>query len=321
MIFIKNIFLMFLAVILFVGCSQKKSGDRLSDWMKTGGKVKILSTTGQIGDLVAAVGGERVHGLILIGAELDPHSYELVKGDGEKLARADIIFYNGLGLEHGASLSALLRSSSNGVALGEKIRLSRPERILYREKVLDPHIWMDVSLWKEAVQPILEALIAKDPEGAPYYTERAFQFVEEMDKTDLYVKNLLASVPKDKRYLVTSHDAFRYFTKAYLADLDDLDWAQRFTAPEGLAPDGQLNPMDIQNIINFLRVHHITVLFPESNVSRDSVMKIVSAGNELGLHLRLCRKPLYGDSLCGLSYLEMMRKNAEVISQHLAEDL
>jgi len=127
------------------------------------------------------------------------------------------------------------------------------------------------------------------------------------------------NVPSEKRYLVTSHDAFRYFTRAYLADPGELNWDERFAAPEGLAPDGQLSPIDIQNIIDFLRTHHISVLFPESNVSRDSVSKIVSAGNESGLHLRLCRQSLCGDSLCGLSYLEMMRQNAEVISKHLLE--
>ena len=116
---------------------------------------------------------------------------------------------------------------------------------------------------------------------------------------------------------MTSHDAFSYFTKAYLADPGEQDWSKRFAAPEGLAPDGQLSPIDIQNIINFLKLHPISTLFPESNVSRDSVAKIVAAGNESGLHLRLCKEPLYGDSMCGLSYFEMMKKNGEVISFYL----
>lgn len=317
--FIKNIFSIGLVAILSIGCSQKNSSNRLNNWMGDNGKIKILSTTGQIGDLVSSIGGERVDAITLITGELDPHSYELVKGDGEKLARADVVFYNGLGLEHGASLSTQLRSSSNAIAVGEKVKFGHPEKILYKEGVLDPHIWMDISLWEKAVPHILEKLIELDPEGEAYYKERAFELIQELEKTHLYVKNLLFRVPSDKRYLVTSHDAFRYFTKEYLADPGDSNWSERFAAPEGLAPDGQLSPADIQNIIGFLRLHQITTLFPESNVSRDSVIKIVTAGNELGLHLKLCRKPLYGDSLCGLSYMEMMRRNAEVISEHLLE--
>ena len=319
MTFIKNIFLALLVVIFFISCAQKKATGSLNDWMSNNGKIKILSTIGQISDLVNEIGGERVDGLVLIRGELDPHSYELVKGDGEKFARADLIFYNGLGLEHGASLSHLLQSSSNSVSLGEKIRFSSPEKILYKDGIVDPHIWMDISLWQETIPFILESLIAKDPEGASYYIDRAARLTQVMEKAHLDVKNLLLNVPSEKRYLVTSHDAFRYFTRAYLADPGELNWDERFAAPEGLAPDGQLSPIDIQNIIDFLRTHHISVLFPESNVSRDSVSKIVSAGNESGLHLRLCRQSLCGDSLCGLSYLEMMRQNAEVISKHLLE--
>ena len=128
---------------------------------------------------------------------------------------------------------------------------------------------------------------------------------------------MLHKVPAEKRYLVTSHDAFQYFTKSYLAEPGEIDWHDRFAAPEGLAPEGQLNPRDIQKIIDYLRVRKISVLFPESNVSRDSIRKIASAGRELGLEIRVCSEPLYGDSMSGLGYLEMMQRNAETIAKHL----
>ena len=93
---------------------------------------------------------------------------------------------------------------------------------------------------------------------------------------------------------------------------------RRFTAPEGLAPDGQLNPVDIRRAIDFLHKHRIRVVFPESNVSRDAVAKIASASREMGIEVLLCKKPLYGDSTGGLPYLEMMRSNAEVIARTFA---
>jgi manganese/zinc/iron transport system substrate-binding protein len=116
---------------------------------------------------------------------------------------------------------------------------------------------------------------------------------------------------------VTSHDAFHYFTKSYLADPEEVNWAERFAAPEGLAPEGQLNPGDIQKIVDFLRARNICVLFPESNVSRDSIRKIATVGRELGLEVCICSEPLYGDSMGQLTYLEMMRHNAQTIANHL----
>ncbi len=132
------------------------------------------------------------------------------------------------------------------------------------------------------------------------------------------MQNLLTEVPSESRYLVTSHDAFRYFARSYLADPNETNWANRFTAPEGLAPDGQLSPQDIRQAIAFLQEHQIHVVFPESNISRDCIAKIASASSELGFPIALCQEALYGDSTGGLTYLEMMRRNAEVISQNLS---
>lgn len=304
---------LFLTFIL-IGCSSK---NRLSEWMGDGSKIKILSTTAQIGNLVAEIGGERVDGWVLIEGDLDPHSYEMVKGDDEKLARANLVFYNGLGLEHGASLSSLLRGSPKAIPIGDKIRAAYPERILKKGEAVDPHIWMDISLWQKAIDPIVEALILADPDGAAYYRERGDALVLKMENAHREIKDLILAVPSEKRYLVTSHDAFQYFTRSYLAETDETDWAERFAAPEGLAPDGQLNPLDIQRIIDFLRSKKITVVFPESNVSRDSIKKIALSGKNLGLDIRICSETLYGDSMSGLSYLEMMSRNAEVIKRYL----
>jgi len=301
-----------LALLLAVGCSVSNNPST-----STSGKLKVLSTTAQIGDLASFIGGDRIEAKVLIQGDLDPHSYEIVKGDGEKLASADLIFYNGLGLEHGASLAQFLQSSPKSIAIGEKIQLACPDRILKKGGVIDPHIWMDISLWQKGIDPIVEALCQADPEGAALYRERGEALSLKMAKAheELYAK--LQKVPQEKRYLVTSHDAFRYFTRSYLRDPQDSNWEDRFAAPEGLAPEGQLNPRDIQKIIDFLKGKGIEVLFPESNVSRDSIRKIASAGKELGLEIRICSEPLYGDAMGGLPYLEMMWTNGETIARGL----
>lgn len=316
---IKNILIALLAMALCYSCSQKKSVSPLTVWMNDNGKIKVLSTIAQIGDIAAAIGGERIDSFVLVPGELDPHSYEIVKGDGEKLARADLILYNGLGLEHGASLASFLKSNEKAVAVGDEIRRSFPKEILEKNGAVDPHIWMDVSLWQKAAIQITKELIKSDPKGADYYKMRAALLEKEMESTHIYIRELLQKIPPQRRFLVTSHDAFRYFVKSYLIEPGEADWSRRFTAPEGLAPDGQLNPADIRRAIEFLREHRIQVVFPESNVNRDSVAKIASASRELGFDVHVCKKALYGDSTGGLPYLEMMRINAEVIAEHLQE--
>lgn len=311
--------LVFSFFCFFIFSCQK--GTKRSLWMEDSGKPKVLSTIAQIGDLTAEVGGDRIDAFVLIEGALDPHSYELVKGDDEKLQRADLIFYNGLSLEHGASLSQWLQNSEKAVALGEEILSRVPNRVLEKNRVIDPHLWMDISLWSEAIEPITQKLSEIDPEGEHYYRQRATKLMEQMQETHLELIDLFREVPPEKRYLVTSHDAFHYFARSYLAQEHEVDWDKRFEAPEGLAPDGQLSPVDIQRIIRYLEKNRVEVLFPESNVSRDSIRKIASAGKELGLKIWICNEPLYGDAMDGenLSYLDMMRHNGQTIARCLQE--
>jgi len=199
------------------------------------------------------------------------------------------------------------------------IASNHPEVILQKDSVVDPHLWMDISAWSLSCQPILDALTHLDPEGAPYYEERAKALASDMANVHLNIKEALAKVPPNKRYLLTSHDAFRYFTRAYLAVDGESTWEERFAAPEGLAPDGQLSSLDIQRMIVFVRQYRTSVLFPESNVSPDSIRKIALAGKELGLDISVCPEALYGDSMSGLSYFEMMEKNADILARYLTK--
>lgn len=301
-----------LALTLFtLGCRNSNSQNQHKEPRK-----KVLSTIAQIGDLVSEVGGERIESLVLVRGELNPHSYELVKGDDEKIQSAEIIFYNGLGLEHGASVTAMIDSHPHHVALANSLQTRFPTQILWKGEIPDPHIWMDVSLWKETVDPITAELIQIDPEGKDYYQTRAAQLKDRLSKTDQAILARIQSIPSQKRYLVTSHDAFHYFARRYLASENEADWSKRFAAPEGLSPDGQLNPLDLQKIIDHLHTHQIEVLFPESNVSRDSIRKIADAARKLQIEIRICRDVLYGDSLKG-SYTAAMMHNAKVIAEHL----
>lgn len=324
MIRIKKTFLTILLTMtflsLFWGCTRNSGKSAsLKYWMQDSSELRVLCTTAQVGDLVSNIGGEKVKVWILIQGDLDPHSYELVKGDDEKIIHADMIFYNGLNLEHGASLSSSLLSRSKVFALGEQIKDRFPEKILKKGEIVDPHLWMDISIWQLAIGPVVEELCRQDPENAPYYKERALALEDRMEKGHLALLQKMGQIPVEKRYLLTSHDAFRYFARGYLSCPGEAEWQQRFAAPEGLAPDGQLSSVDIQRMVEFLSAHRVSVLFPESNVSQDSIQKIADVGRDLNLDVRVCLEPLYGDSMGNLSYLEMMEKNGDVIKRYLHE--
>lgn len=310
-----------------VGCSPDASHSRkvspFESWMANNGKIKVLSTTGMIDDLVGKIGGDRVDHLPLIIGEIDPHSYELVKGDDEKLSSAQIIFSNGLGLEHGASLRYRLEHHPNSIALGNEIRKLYPDSIIKVGRDIDPHIWMDISLWALAIDPIVSTLSQIDPLHAELYKKNGEALRVVMREADREIYKGLQEIPSNKRFLVTSHDAFNYFTRHYLADDEERangSWKKRFDAPEGLAPEGQLSSKDIQHIIDYLCLYQIRVLFPESNVSRDSLRKIASACLEKGIEIRISREVLYGDAMGSPgsdadTYLKMIAHNAAVLER------
>lgn len=311
---------------LITACTtQNKQASALSEWIKDQDKVKVLATTKMIADIAEAVGKDRVAVFTLIHSNLDPHTYELVKGDDEKFLRADLILYNGLGLEHSPSIYHLLTSCRYAYSIGDTIEKQTPEKILWVDGKQDPHIWMDVSMWMLSCDIIADKLSSLDPESTDFYRENATALKKQMQKLHDDVYTDMQSIPPDMRYLVTSHDAFNYFTRAYLATADEREntnWKKRFQAPEGLAPDALLSTTDIHAILQHLSLFNINVLFLESNVSPDSINKIVSSGMKKGLSLTIAHAVLYADAMGeagsdGDTYFKMIKHNAQVILEHL----
>lgn len=298
---------------------------RTAAWFMENGKIKALCTTEMIRDIVEKIGGDEVDTISLITGELDPHTYEIVKGDSEKLEFAEVIFSNGLSLEHGPSLRQFLESSDKVYRLGDMIRLEEPNLFLTVNGVPDPHIWMDISLWAKTIPLIVKSLSQLRPEKELFFKKQGEMVIEEYRIADQQVRDKLLSIPSEKRYLVTSHDAFNYFARAYLADeKEKLDgsWRNRFQAPEGLAPDVQLSLVDVQRIIDHLEQYKIRVLFPEANVSKDSLRKIVDTQKQRGIQLVIAQEPLFGDSMGapgtdGDTHLKMIEHNANIIGEYL----
>lgn len=302
------------SLLLFLGACQGAFQSPVVDWMRFDGKIKILATTAQVAYLVEKIGGEQIDTLTLIVSDLDPHSYELVKGDLEKFERADWVFCSGAGLEHGASLAHVLKTWDKVSSLGDFLVQEMDGEILYKEGRVDPHLWMDVGLWAKSIPLIVKELSRLDPEHVGDFQRRGLELLRELQELDARIEQIIQSIPEHKRYLVTSHDAFEYFVRRYFPGED---WQRHFEAPEGLAPEGQLGPKDLQKTLSFLQEHGVSVVFPESNVNADSIVRVAEVAKAYGVNVRVCDQPLYGDSMGGLSYFLAMEHNARVLREEL----
>ncbi len=328
------IFALSTLLLFTVGCDSRKTHSkktntnisRLQLWMSSNGKLKVLCTTAMIAELVQELDKEHIDCLTLIQGESDPHSYQLVKGDDEKLSRADLIFYNGLGLEHGPSLAGRLKDNPKAFSIGEYLSEKYPEDIILYNGILDPHIWMDVSLWKSAVPFISETLGAYLPKQRVSIQQHADILMDSLQKVHNEILATFMVLPSAKRYLVSAHEAFNYFVRAYLATNQERlngSWIERSMAPEGLAPDSQLSTADIQRMVDHIVKFNVSTLFAESNVSRDSLKKLTDACLRMGHVVSISKEPLYVDAMGPASskagtYVGMMTYDSLVIAKGLS---
>lgn len=301
----------------------KQNPSNLSNWMEAGEKPRVLATTAIVGDVVRLVGGERIDLLVLMPSEIDPHSYELVKGDWEKFDRASIVFSNGLNLEHSQSMHSRLLFHPNSVFLGDEVRKKEPSKIIYVNGQVDPHIWMDLSLWSESIDCIVEGLSRIDPSHAGEYVLNGKKTRDAFLAKDQWIFNRMQAVPEELRYLVTSHDAFNYFGRRYLAEADEMKdhlWLKRIRAIQGLAPDEQIGSLEIIEVVGFVCSQKIRTIYPEMNLTQDALYKVVEACRKRGGNVSLSKEPLLGDTLGEKSYLEMFDYNVDVLVRGFTSD-
>lgn len=325
-----SIFLVIIALftVLFSYSCHRESAETLRLWMQDNGKLKVLCTTAMITDLVKHVGGDAIDCYTLIQDESDPHSYQLVKGDDEKFQRADLVFYNGLGLEHSPGLLQQLHQSTKAYSLGDFLYKNDPGSILKCHETLDPHIWMDLSLFAKNTSFIAQVLGLKLPEKKNYFSQNGLAYERKLLELHQEIVELFQQIPQEKRYLVTTHDAFCYFTRAYLATGDEKkssSFFERCQAPEGLAPESQLSTHDISRLLQHIIRYRIHSMFAESNISQDSLKKLLDACQRKGISMRIAQATLYGDAMgapgsSADTYEKMMWHNAQVIYKEFSHE-
>ena len=223
------------------------------------GPLRVVATTSIVGDLVRSVAGDAVQLETLMGAGVDPHLYKPSAGDVRKMAAAQLIVYNGLHLE-GKMTEVLAEIGTRGVetvAVAECIPDERLLPVEGYETMHDPHVWFDVMLWHEAAVCLREALIRIDPENADGYEMRGRALTDDLERLDGWVRERVATLPEDRRVLVTAHDAFSYFGRAYGIEVRGL---------LGVSTAAEAGTADVQKLATFIADRKLPAVFVESSV-------------------------------------------------------
>jgi manganese/zinc/iron transport system substrate-binding protein len=277
------------------------------------GVFRIVCTTGIIADVVSEIAGDQAQVEALMQPGVDPHLYKATLRDLGRLRTADVIFYNGLHLEgkmaevlHKLARKKPVFALSDGIDTHLLITVNGKEQY-------DPHIWFDTQLWGQSVQYIASVLMAQDPAHKAVYQERASQFLLRLGQIEKQIRHMIQEIPESQRILVTSHDAFLYFGRAFGLQVKGL---------QGISTMSEFGLKDVSDLVNFIIARDIRAVFVESAISSKPMEAVVLGCQERGHTIRLAAGALYADALgqpgtqAG-SYTGMLLHNAETIRQAL----
>jgi manganese/zinc/iron transport system substrate-binding protein len=312
--------IMLLAVLLCcTACRDEtdQSTDNSQEHATQAAKLKVVCTTGMIADIVANVGGEHISVHAMMGPGVDPHLYQATTSDVEALAGADIVFYNGLHLE--AKLGDLLvklASSRPVIAVTENIReedLLSPDEF---EGLYDPHVWMDVELWTYTVDTVTESLVSIDPVHEKEYRLQNTRFRLELATFDSDIENLTNEIPESRRVLITAHDAFNYFGRAYGFEVRGL---------QGISTQAEAGTGDVRELADFIVERQIPAIFVESSVPARNIEAVRAACKSRGWEVAIGGE-LYSDAMGSAgtpegTYIGMIRHNVVTILAALSTGL
>ncbi|MCC6418358.1 MAG: zinc ABC transporter substrate-binding protein [Gemmataceae bacterium] len=273
--------------------------------------IGVVCTTGMVADLVRNVGGTRVQVTQLMGEGVDPHRYEVSSGDVTRLDGADIIFYSGLHLE-GKMADLFERLSKRRPTFAVTEYIDRKYILEDEEHSDDPHSWFDVSLWSQAAGVVRDVLMKYDPTHAAEYRANADAYQAKLVELHAYAKKELAAIPKERRVLVTAHDAFRYFGRAYDVEVRGI---------QGISTADEAGLKDIEELVDFIVRRKIKAVFTETSVSAGHMRALIEGCRARG-HAVAEGGKLYSDAMGAEgtakgTYVGMVRHNVDTIVQAL----
>lgn len=249
---------------------------------------RVTCTVGMITDVVRRIAGDRAIVEGIIGEGVDPHLYQATRGDVARLLESDVVFYNGLLLE-GKMSDALIK-------VGQKKPVFAVTELIDAAMLLeppefaghfDPHVWMDVSLWKRASEMAAKSLGEFDPGHAAAYQANYENLAADLDRLHDYARKCIASIPRDRRVLVTAHDAFNYFGRAYGVEVVGI---------QGISTESEAGIADINHIIEMLVSRRVGAVFVETSVSDKNVHALVEGAAARG-HKVVIGGSLFSDAM------------------------
>lgn len=261
-------------------------------------EVNVVATFSVLGDIVKEVGGDRISLTVLVGPDGDAHTFEPSPADAKKLANADLLVVNGLGLEPWLPKLAAASGTNARFATASFGVVPRDMNEDGKE-ITDPHAWQSLANGAIYVRNVEEALTKVDPGDAPVFKANADRLLAELAALDKWTRTELAAVPADKRKVITTHDAFGYFGAAY---------GVTFLAPEGISTDAEPGAQGLAKLIDQIKSERIKALFIE-NMTDPRLMQTISkeTGADMG-------GELYSDALSkpggpAPTYPDMFRNN------------
>ncbi|MEM9645854.1 MAG: zinc ABC transporter substrate-binding protein [Planctomycetota bacterium] len=279
--------------------------------------IKISATVGMVADIVRSVGGEHVAVSQICGSGVDPHLHKTTRDDVLLLMESDMIFYSGLMLE-GKMSDTLIRMARSKpvIALTEAIDesvLLEPDDF---EGHFDPHVWMDVSAWANCINVVRDSLSDASPDHADDFAENATSLGKQLAELHAYGLKSLASVPEESRVLVTSHDAFNYFGRAYGLEV---------LGVQGISTESEAGLQRINDLVDLLVSKNVQAVFVESSVSPKNIQALVEGAKAKGHEVKIGEKELFSDAM-GVdgtyegTYIGMLDHNITLVTRGLGGD-
>ncbi|ETT65904.1 metal ABC transporter substrate-binding protein [Paenibacillus odorifer] len=293
-------------IVLLTACSKISEGDADHD------KLQIVATYSIIADMTENIVGEKAEVYSMVPIGTDPHMYDPLPKDTSKVSSADLVFYNGLNLETGKGWFQDLLDVTNkkDVAFAVSDEVS-PMYLTEKgkETQVDPHAWLDIQNSIKYVDIITKRVIEKDPDNKEFYLNNQSEYVKKLNELDQYAKEAVEKIPQEKRILVTSEGAFKYFSKAYGFESAFI-WE--------INTDSQGTPEQMKNIIKIIDENQVPALFLETSVNPKTMETIA---NETGVPIH---SKIFTDSLAkkgeeGDTYIKMIKWNIDKVIEGLSQ--
>jgi len=302
---IKNTLFLICGIFLMVSCNTSTK--------KIEGKLNIVTTTTMVTDLVKNIGGDAVSVQGLMGSGVDPHLYKASAGDVSKLTNADVVFYSGLHLEGKlVDVFEKMGKNTNTIALGEVLNKKELIGSEYFASNYDPHIWFNIEFWKQITIYLTEELSKLNPDNAELFEKNKTAYLEKLNALEKNVLQAISTLPKEKRVLVTAHDAFNYFGNEYGFEVVGL---------QGLSTATEAGVQDVQNLAKLIIDKKVKAIFVESSVPKRTIEALQQAVKAEGFNVKI-GGTLYSDAL-GTSgteegnYIGMFNYNVKTIVEAL----